>query len=316
MKLLVTTRWDPHQLESVRAAFPQVEFVTAITSAEMASAIVDAEVVFGRIDRPAFLAAKQLKWIQSQGAGVETMADIPELIGSPVIVTNTRGAHAQTIAEHAFGMLLYMTRQFEQLVAAQKASTWAGAIKPAQVGLSGMTLGIVGLGNIGRAIAKRGWAFDMEVVAVDINDVAKPDYVAQVHRLDWLPELMQQSDVVAVSAPFTPQTEGLLSADMLALMQPSAYLLVVSRGGIIDEAALSGMLRAGKLAGAALDVTSVEPLPASSELWNTPNLFLSPHCSGRSTQTTSLATGIFRDNLARYLAGQPLTNLVDISRGF
>jgi phosphoglycerate dehydrogenase-like enzyme len=244
------------------------------------------------------------------------MADIPELIGSPVTVTNTRGAHAQTIAEHAFGMLIYLARQFPAIVAAQKASAWARAIEPAPVGLSGMTLGIVGLGNIGRAIAKRGWAFDMDVIAVDINDVPKPEYVSQVHRLDWLPELLKQSDVVAVSAPFTHQTEGLLSAERLALMKPSAYLLVLSRGGIIDEAALVKMLREGRLAGAGLDVTAQEPLPASSELWSAPNLFLSPHCSGRSKQTTALASRIFHDNLARYLAGQPLTNLVDMKAGF
>lgn len=316
MKLLVTVRWDKQQLESISAAFPQVEFVTALTTADMAREIADAEAVFGRIDREAFLAAKKLRWIQSQGAGVETLAEIPELAESDVVVTNTRGAHAATIAEHTLGMLVALARGFQSLFKAQEQHIWLRPLEKPSVGLTGLTLGVIGLGNIGRAIARRGWAFDMNVIAVDANEVPRPEYVSEVRRLDGLTDLLRRSDAVVVSAPFTPETSGMLGPEQLALLKPSAYLLVVSRGGIVDEHALVVMLKEGRLAGAGLDVQSQEPLPPESELWDAPSIIITPHCSGQSRQTTAMATAIFRDNLTRYLAGQPLTNLVDLRRGY
>ena len=303
-------------MEEAQQAFPQIQFVAAGDEDDILREIVDAEIVFGGISREAFLAAKQLKWIQNPGAGVEGLARIPELAESDVTITNTRGAHAATIAEHAFGLLISLTRQLPHLLDAQREHNWIRPFSAPQVGLTGLTLGVVGMGNIGRAIAKRGHAFDMNVIGVDVNEVPKPDFVAELRLLDGLDDLMRRSDVVAVAAPITPETAGMLGPEQLRLMKPTAYLIVVSRGGIIDEDTLMQMLNDGQLAGAGLDVTATEPLPQDSPLWDTPNLLVTPHCSGSSSYTSAAGRAIFYENLRRYLAKEPLTNLVDLKRGF
>lgn len=322
MKLLLTVPWNEEHILSLKTAFPQVEFSNGLTKETVLQQIPEAEVVFGDFSREVFLAAKKLRWVQCHGAGVNKLVSIPELIESDVLVTNTRGAHAPTIAEHFFGMLIGLTRRLPQLYLAQQRREWVEwpawpeKVGDRPIGLQGMTLGIVGLGNIGRAIAERARAFGMTVLAVDVQAGSKPEYVAELWSLEKLPELCRRSDVVVVTVPGTPQTEGLLNRDLLSLMKPTAYLSVVSRGGIIDEQALADMLQAGHLAGAALDVAAVEPLPANSPLWEAPNLILTPHCAGKSESTTAAATEIFRDNLERYLSGQPLINLVDKRLGF
>lgn len=316
MKLLIIGSWDRDRLAEVRKTFPQVEFTAASDQDKILREIPDAEAVYGGITREAFLAAKKLKWIQNTGAGVEKLARIPEIAGSDVIVTNTRGAHAATIAEHAFGLLISLTRNLRQTFQAQRDHNWGVQFDNPMVGLTGLTLGMVGLGNIGRAIAKRGYAFDMNVIAIDAHEVPKPDFVTELRLSDGLDDLLQRSDVVAVTTPHTPNTAGLLGERQLRLMKPSSYLLVVSRGGIVDEDALARMLSEGRLAGAGLDVTATEPLPEDSPLWDTPNLLITPHCSGRSAFTSASALAIFHENLRRYLAGEPLTNLVDLKLGY
>ena len=316
MKLLIIGSWDQDRLAEVRKTFPQVEFTAASDQDKILREIPDAEVVYGGITREAFLAAKKLKWIQNTGAGVEKLARISEIAGSDVIVTNTRGAHAATIAEHTFGLLISLTRNLRQTFQAQRDHNWGVQFDNPMVGLTGLTLGMVGLGNIGRAIAKRGYAFDMNVIAIDAHEVPKPDFVTELRLSDGLDDLLQRSDVVAVTTPHTPNTAGLLDEQQLRLMKPSSYLLVVSRGGIVDEDALARMLNEGKLAGAGLDVTATEPLPEDSPLWDTPNLLITPHCSGRSAFTSASALAIFHENLRRYLADEPLTNLVDLKLGY
>ena len=316
MKLLIAARWSQEQMEEAQQTFPQIQFTAVDDQDDILREIVDAEVVFGGISREAFLAAKQLKWIQNPGAGVEGLARISELAESDVTITNTRGAHAATIAEHTFGLLISLARQLPRLLQAQREHDWVRRIDGPQVGLTGLTLGVVGMGNIGRAIAKRGHAFDMNVIGVDVNEVPKPDFVTELRLLDGLDNLVQRSDVVAVATPHTPQTAGMLGPEQLRLMKPTAYLLVVSRGGIIDEDTLVQMLKEGQLAGAGLDVTATEPLPKDSSLWDAPNLLLTPHCSGRSSYTSAAGKSIFYENLRRYLAKEPLTNLVDLKRGY
>lgn len=317
MKLLVTAgSWPEELLADVKKEFPSVQFTTITDRRDVLREIVDAEIVFGGISREEFLAAEKLKWIQHQGAGVERIAAISEITDGDVIVTNTRGAHAATIAEHTFGMLISWTRHFPRLFQAQQEHEWLPRFDSHPVGLSNLTLGMIGLGNIGRAIAKRGKAFDMKVIAVDTHKIPQPDFVTELSLSDGLPELLRRADVVVVTTPFTPQTAGMLKAQQLAQMKPTAYLLVVSRGGIVDEDALIEMLNEGRLAGAGLDVTATEPLSKESPLWKTPNLLLTPHCSGRSRFTHVMATNIFRENLQHYLDGEPLTNLVDMKRGY
>ncbi len=317
MQVLITTPWVQNYLDEWQKEFPQVEFVGGSTPAAVRAVAADAEVAFGAVDEDLFHAAKKLRWIQSGSAGVEWLVNAPSLRESDVLVTNTRGAHATTIAEHTFGMLVFIARRFDELYEAQKRHDWIGAQAGSpRIGLAGLTMGIIGLGQLGRAIAKRAHAFEMAVIAVDVNEVPKPDYVAAVRRMDGLADLMQRSDVVVVATPITAETRGMIGSEQLRLMRPNAYLLVISRGGIIDEPTLIDMLKTGKLAGAALDVAAVEPLPADSELWDCPNIFITPHNSPSSLQTRNNVMRIMKENLRRYLAGEPLTNLVDKKLGY
>ena len=315
MKLLVTSPWFGQAMENLQATFPEVEFVIPDSPEAAAGLAADVEIIFGRPNRETFLAAKQARWIQSSSAGVEWMRDIPELRESDITITNTRGAHAATIAEHAMGMLVLLARGFPALLKNQAQKSW-GAGEISMVGLSGLTMGIIGMGQIGRAVAQRAHAFEMTIVAVDAHDVSRPDYISQFWLLDGLPELMKQADIVVVAVPITPETRGMLGPEQLRLMESSAFLLVLSRGGIIDEPTLIEMLNEGALAGAGLDVAATEPLPADDPLWDAPNIFITPHCSPRSVQTRNMVIGIMRDNLRRYLAGEALHNLVDKKLGY
>jgi phosphoglycerate dehydrogenase-like enzyme len=316
MKVVVAGRANEQDLAKLRQEHPQLDLVVAAPGPALAEAIADADGVYlGGLSRELFQAAKRLRWIQSQGAGVERIVSVPELVESDVVLTNTRGAHAQTIAEHAFAFLLAFTRDMPTFVEAKRARRWTRRSR-ALVGLSGLTMGVVGLGRIGSAIAQRAHGFDMRVIAVDANEVPKAEYVEALWPLDGLPRLLRESDVVAIAIPITPQTRGLIGAEQLALMQPGAYLLVMSRGGIVDEAALAAALTEGRLAGAGLDVFASEPLEEDSPLWDAPNAILTPHCSGSSRQTTALAWSIFAENLGRFVRGEPLTNVVDKRRGY
>lgn len=316
MKVLLTAPYMSRNLEEWQSEFPEVEFLTGQTPAEVLAVAGDAEVAFGPVSRELFLAAPKLRWIQSGSAGVEWMQPVTELRESDVLVTNTRGAHATTIAEHTFGMLIFLARHFDKLYEAQKEHRWGGPRDYNFTGLVGMTMGIVGLGQIGRAIAKRAHAFEMDVIAVDAHPVQKPDYVRALQLLDGMNDLFAQSDVVVIATPITPETRGMVGPEQLRRMKPSAYLLVMSRGGIVDEPTVISMLQEEKLAGAGFDVAAVEPLPVDNPLWDAPNVIISPHCSPTSSQTHQHVMRIMKENLRHYLAGEPLINLVDKKLGY
>jgi phosphoglycerate dehydrogenase-like enzyme len=316
MKVLITAPWVTQFMGDLSAAFPNIEFINGQKPEDALQVAADVEVVFGPVSRDFFAAARKLRWIQFPAAGVEWMPQVPELITSDVTVTNARGAHATTIAEHTFGMLTFLTRNFAMLYEAQKEHKWLWPVPKAGIGLVGLTMGIVGLGQIGRAIAKRADAFEMKVIAVDAHPVQRPEYVAELGLLDGLDDLMQRSDIVVIATPITPETRGMIGSKQLRLMKQGSYLLVMSRGGIVDEPTATELLQSGQLAGAGFDVTAVEPLPADNQLWSAPNVIITPHCSPSSEQTRANVTGILEENLTRYLAGQPLVNVVDKKLGY
>ena len=222
MKMLIVGMWPQSYLAQVQEAFPQVTFVSTPDPAKALEEVADADAIFGQPGREVILAGKQLKWIQSPSAGVEWMWNTPELPSLDIVVTNMRGAHAATIAEHFFAMMLYMTRQFPALVEAQRKRKWLRPVEPPPVGLSGRTLGVLGLGNIGRAIAQRGKGFDMRVIAVDINEVEQPPYVDELYRLDGLHYMLGQADFQAISTPITPESRGMIGAAQIELLKPTA----------------------------------------------------------------------------------------------
>jgi phosphoglycerate dehydrogenase-like enzyme len=245
------------------------------------------------------------------------MAAIQDLVDSNVTVTNMRGAHGRCIAEHAFAMLLALTRQLIPLHEAQQRHEWGiRNIRGTLRELTGNTMVVVGMGTIGSTIARRGTAFEMRVIGVDMQQVEPPEGVEAVWGLDRLDEALSIADVVAIATPQTHRTRGMIDARRINLLKPDAYLIVISRGKIIDEAALIASLREGRLAGAGLDVTYTEPLPADNPLWDAPNLIVTPHCSAASEQTRQRTLAIARENLRRFVAGEPLINICDMKEGF
>ena len=316
MKLLLTTRMgDPYF--GLLDDLPDVQQVWATSPDDIAREIVDADVVYGWPSLEQFQAARQLKWIQAPSAGVEMLCSIPEIVESDVTITNARGAHARVIAEHTFAMLLAFTRglhRFEQDKAARRWSREAAI--PDVLEIAGWTIGIVGYGQIGQQVARRAIGFEMDVLAVDVAPVPDAPHGVEVWGLDRLPDLFEQSDVVVIAAPFTPETRHLINADLLNRMKPTAYLLVESRGGILDESALLDVLKKGKIAGAGLDVFEQEPLGSDSELWDVPNLIMTPHLAGASIQKDRRCVEILRENLERFQRGDTLINLVDKRKGY
>jgi phosphoglycerate dehydrogenase-like enzyme len=182
--------------------------------------------------------------------------------------------------------------------------------------MRGSTMGIIGYGAIGRGVAQRARGFDMDVLAVDPHPEPEAPFVVETWGMERLSDLLEQSDVVVVAAPLTAESYHLIDADALARMKPDAYLIVVSRGGIVDEDALVDALHEGRLAGAGIDVTEVEPLPADSRLWDAPNVVITPHTAGDSSEKERRCVEILRENLLRFTQGEALLNLVDKRRGY
>jgi phosphoglycerate dehydrogenase-like enzyme len=264
------------------------------------------------------MAAKRLKWVQSPSSGINYYLAIPEFVESGVLLTSASGTHGACLAESAMGMIFAFTRGIRDCVLAQQERSWAiRKVRPKLVELTGSTMGIVGLGKVGRALAKRAYAFDMRIIAVDLYPIDKPDCVSELWGIERLDDLLRESDYVVVTVPYTPRTVGMLGAEQLAAMKPNAVLVGISRGGIIDQEALAQALRQGRLAAAALDVFQPEPLPTESELWDLENLLITPHTAGGTQFEARYILEIFGENLGRFLSGDlPLRNQVDKERGF
>jgi phosphoglycerate dehydrogenase-like enzyme len=316
MKVVIGHEQPNRMFLPLREEFPEVDFVTPTDAAEEKAAMRDADAYLGRIGAEAFEAAgPSLRWVHSSGAGIETMAAIRDLVDSDVTVTNMRGAHGRAIAEHAFAMLLSLTRQLVPLMENQRQHKWS-ANRGTMRELTGNTMVVVGMGTIGSTIARRGAAFEMRVIGVDMQPVTPPPGVEAVWPLDRLDEALGIADVVVIATPQTHLTRGMMDARRINLIKRDAFLIVISRGKIIDEAALIASLTEGRLAGAGLDVTYTEPLPPDDPLWDAPNLILTPHCSASSRQTSERTLAIARENMRRFIANEPLVNVCDKAAGF
>lgn len=298
--------------------YPEIEFVHCAKREDLIREIADADVYLGWLNRDVYLAAKKLRWIQSPSSGINYYLAIPELVESDVLLTSARGTHAACLAEHVFAMIFAFTRHIKDLVLHQQKHHYAmRELRPHMKELTGSTMGILGFGAVGRAVAQRAQAFGMRILAVDVFPADKPNHVAELLGLDGLDRLLRESDYLVVTVPYTAQTDHMLGAEQLALMKPEALLVGISRGGIIDEAALVEALREKRLAGAALDVFEKEPLPEDSELWDVENLLITPHIAGGSQFECQYILEIFRENLDRFVRGElPLRNQIDKQRGF
>ncbi|MEW6296905.1 MAG: D-2-hydroxyacid dehydrogenase [Thermodesulfobacteriota bacterium] len=312
--------FPPAMAQQLQAEFPQTTVVLVQHAEQRRTELADADVLFAvRFSPEDFRVARQLKWLHLASAGA-THVLFPEMIASDIVVTNSRGLYGIPIAEHVLGMMIILARKLHEAYRFQLEGKWARremfARYPTFSELYGQTAGIIGLGDIGLAVAERVKALGMRVIASKRRVGAPPACVDELLGPEGLPRLLRESDFVIIAAPLTPETRGLIGERELRMMKPSAYIMNVGRGAIIQEAVLIRALKEGWIAGAGLDVTEVEPLPAESELFRLPNVFLTPHYSGLRSRYWEHAMGIFTPNLGRFLRGEPLLNVVDKRSGY
>lgn len=327
MKLILSTNpklpyWNlPRDAaQSLMGDFSDLQVVYLENPAELSHAIGDADAVCSYTIQPEeFRAGRRLRWLHTTAAGVGGLL-IPEVVESAVIVTNSRGANSPAVAEHVMAGLLAFARKLPEAVHHQTQRLWdtvaIGATGWPLFELGGQTMGIVGLGSIGREVARRASAFGMRILGVKRDPSTGAEDAAWVGAPEDLPRLLSESDVVVVCAPLTRAVGTILSAARLAYMKPSAILINVSRGRVVDEVALADALRSNRIRGAILDVFAEEPLPTSSPLWDLPNVLLTSHYAGLSSSLWARALAILRENIRRLRAGEPLLNVVDKHRGY
>jgi len=287
--------------------------------AEAFSAAAAPEVLFDCWAGPQLLAAAlakapRLRWLHSRSAGLDRVL-LPELIAHPAVVTNGRGPFSAALAEFVAAALLFFAKDLRRLVEDQRGRVW----RPFEMRmLAGQTLGIVGYGDIGRAVACRLRPFGMRVLALRrrVERSGADPLVDEVLPPERLSELMARSDAVVVAAPLTAETRGMVGAAAIAAMKPNAVLVNVGRGPVVDEAALVGALAERRIRGAALDVFGHEPLPADHPFWRMDDVLLSPHCADHVPGWIEEAMRLFLDNLERFRRGEPLLNVADKHRGY
>jgi phosphoglycerate dehydrogenase-like enzyme len=296
----------------LRTALPGREIVTWASEQELRAGIGEVEVLLAfRPPRGIWSHASRLRLIQMMGAGVDALLPAPDLPPA-VQVTNARGLHSH-MSEFALAMMLALCKRIPRALEQKQAQLWKMYGVPK---LAGATLGILGLGAIGAAVAEKAAAFDMRVIGTQREPKPVPHVEHVFGGLEGSERVLRESDYVVVLLPLTPETRGSIGARELDFMKPSAYLVNLARGGIVDERALLERLRSGKLAGAALDVFEREPLPESDPIWTAPNTILTPHMAGLEPNYMQRLMELAVDNVKRLERGEKLRNPVDRTRGY
>jgi phosphoglycerate dehydrogenase-like enzyme len=330
MKIVIFPAVEPDRLAALKRTAPELEFVNAATAAEAEAAMPGADALLGKITAAMLARADRLRWVQSFTASLEHYI-FPELINHPCVLTNARGLFGDVIADQVMGYVLcfarnlhtYVRRQVEHRYEpaggeAARVSNMIGpgtvnAMDQATIYLPRATMGIFGMGAIGCEIARRALQFGMKIRGVDRfpDRVRAPEGVQPVEGVDRLPDLLAFSDFAVIAAPHTPETAGLFDAATLAHLRPSTYLINIGRGAIVVLDDLVAALKAGKLAGAALDVYEIEPLPADHPLWDFPNVIMTPHTAGYSPVIAERHLTVLIENVGRFARREPLVNVVD-----
>lgn len=295
-----------------------VPLITAATEAEAIRVAEDATAILGFCSAELLAAAPRLRWLQLYSAGVEKCVGLPRIRSGEILLTNLRRVSGPGIAEHVMAMILALARGLPAHITAQADGNWNPALMKMEqrVELAGRTMLVVGLGGIGTETARRAHVFGMRVIAVRASGRPGPEFVAEVAGPDRLLELAGQADVVVNSVPLTPATTHLFDAVFFDTMRPSAWFINVGRGRSVVTNDLVTALREGKLAGAGLDVTDPEPLPADHPLWTLPNVIITPHIAAQSDRIVERVLAVVAENLRRYLAGEAMLNVVDPDAGY
>jgi phosphoglycerate dehydrogenase-like enzyme len=335
IEILITLPFPEELVNLVSAVSPRLR-VTAL-KAEKADDIPaetwqKVEVLYTATVLPDPDQAPRLRWIQFHWAGIDSLIDHPILRKPDLVATSLSGAAVTQMAEYILMMLLALGHRLPALIENQRAARWPKdrwkLFSPRE--LRGSTVGIVGYGSIGREVARLLNAFGTTVLATK-RDVMHPqdedyvpagqgdpagDFVRRLYPPQALRSMIKECDFIVVTVPLTKGTHGLIGEEELKAMRPTAFLVDVSRGGVLDHSALITALREGKIAGAALDVFEEEPLPAESPLWKLPNVFVTPHIAGVTPEYDARAVELFAENLKHYLEGKPVFNQIDLSRGY
>ncbi len=307
--------------DRISRSFPNVRVVQSRDREAFLRLLPEANVLYTwSLPRRHFVRARQLKWVHTPESGVESLL-FPELVKSPVQLTNSRGISDDSIADHAMALIYSLSRRLAECRDAQRQRIWARDLlwsgDRVPFALAGRTLLIVGLGTSGAALARRARAAGMPVIGVRRRMDQPPiPEVDEMHPMDDLESLLPRADVVVLALPATPATRGLLSAARVARLKPGMLLVNIGRGSLVDETALAEALASGRVGGAALDVCAEEPLPREHPFWGHPRVVITPHVAGTDPSHMDRATELFEKNLARFLEGQPLDNLVDKGAGY
>jgi phosphoglycerate dehydrogenase-like enzyme len=309
--------------EIVSVLAPRTPGVTAVAPvsprtsedrAELLRQVADADGFIGAPTREVIQAAKKLKWVQIPSAGVEAYR-YPELIDSNIVMTNFQKVASPGIADHAMGMLLALTRRLNYFITARTQENWVrqpyGLLE-----LQGMTAVVIGVGGIGSNVAVRAWAAGMKVIGVDPRDISPAPYIQRTVYPDRLDSVLPEADVVFVCAPDTPESKNMLGPKQFDLMKKGSFFIAVSRGGLYSLDALVNALKSGKVAGAGVDVTSLEPLPKGHPLWKFENVIITPHIATQSQHELTRQLEVMKENIARFVKGEPLKYVVDKRKGY
>ena len=308
------------QLAELERSLPNLELVAAKPD-QILDVIADCDAIIGlgyggARSRQIIQAGKKLRWVHSTSAGVEKIVWIPELKDSDIILTNAKIFQGPEIADHAFGLLLTLTRNLKHYNRRMDEGWERVTPDLPIIELRGKTMLIVGLGGIGTQVAQRAFAFDMRVLAVDPKDIPLMHIVERVVRPDQLHEVLPQADVVVSSVPHTAASEGMFGEQEFGLMRDGVYFVNVSRGKVVQTEALVEALRSGKVRAAGLDVTNPEPLPKDHPLWKMNNVIITPHIATVSVQSRTRLLELIRSNIERFVTGRPMLNVVDKAAGF
>lgn len=305
-------------LHVLHPAPPGVTFVRASTRDDLLNAPPPDAVFVCSMHRsvlePLWDLASAAPWVHSRSAGLDTLL-FPSLVESPAVLTNARGVYSQALAEFALAAVLYFAKGFPRMLGSQAEGKWDPFdMEP----LAGRTMGIVGYGDIGQAVARKARAFDMRVIALRRRPEASAgDPLAdEVLPLDRRLELFRRADDVVIATPLTGETRGLVGREEIAAMKATATLTNLGRGAVIDEPALVAALEEGRIKGAALDVFATEPLPPAHPFWRLRNVLVSPHCADNKPGWMEESMLFFLENLERFRRGEPLHNVVDKRRGY
>lgn len=318
--LLVTGDPQAPYLKALDQLPPEVRVVVSADPAKLAVTAPEADVILnGEFKNPqllkdAFVVAKRVQWVHVLSAGVEHILS-PEIVASPVPFTNGRGVFKRPLAEWAVSAMLHFLYDHRRLIQQQEAGVWADFDIEE---LGGKTIGIVGYGEIGRAVAERAKPFGCTILALrrrPENSVGDP-LVDHAYAPSQINEMLAECDFVVAAAPMTLETRGLIGAAQIAVMKASAVVINIGRGPVIDEASLIAALEAKKIRGAALDVFTVEPLPPGHAFYKMKNVLLSPHSADHTQGWRDRAFQCFLDNFARFTKGEPLENVVDKHAGY